>query len=338
MSYNTLVVLAGTSLLGACAGLVGTFAVLRRRALTGDALAHAALPGLCLAFLVLDQRNLPAMLLGAFLTGILGIATVSTLRFRTRIKEDAAIGIVLSVFYGAGIVLSRLIQNRTTGGSKAGLDTYILGKTAGMIVQDVMLIGGTAAVCLMLIVLLYKEFKIVAFDPGFARVQGWPAFRLDLLLMAMIALTVVIGLPAVGVVMMAAVLILPAAAARFWTVRLGRMLVLAALFGVVIGSSGTLASARYNLPAGPSIVLVGTAIFLVSLLMAPGRGLIARIVAERRFRRHLREVLERSRSQPTSLVPTLCLGTSVSDTPRPSTTQCVAELRVDAERRNKERE
>lgn len=288
MSYNTLVVLAGTSLLGACAGLVGCFAVLRRRALTGDALAHAALPGLCLAFLLLEQRNLVAMLCGALVTGLLGIAVISALRHGTRIKEDAAIGIVLSVSYGAGIVLSRVIQNRSTAGSKAGLDTYILGKTAGMIVQDVYLIGGISLACLLLIALLYKEFQVVAFDPGFASAQGWPTFRLDLLLMGMIALTVVIGLPAVGLVMVAAVLIIPAAAARFWTDRLTGMLALSTSFGVVIGTAGTLASARYDLPAGPAIVLVGTGIFLLSLLLAPRRGLIGRMVEERRFRRELR--------------------------------------------------
>src|SRR5262249_39926493 len=189
------------------------FAVLRRRALTGDALAHAALPGLCLAFLVVGERNLPAMLLGALVTGVLGVSIITALKQRTRIKEDAAIGIVLSVFFGAGVVLSRLIQNLSATGSKAGLESYILGKTAGMIAQDVYLIGGVALASLALMLLLYKEFRLVAFDPEFARIEGWPTYRLDLLLMVLIAVTVVIGLPAVGVVMMTALLILPAAAA-----------------------------------------------------------------------------------------------------------------------------
>lgn len=287
---NTMIVLAGVSLLGACAGLVGSYAVLRQRALAGDALAHAALPGLCLAFMVVGTRNLPAMLLGAFLSGLLGIAIVSGLRSTTRVKEDAAIGIVLSVFFGAGVVLSSLIQKRFTGGNKAGLESYILGTTAGMLTRDVYIIGGVALACLLTILLLYKEFKVVAFDPGFARVQGWPAVALDLLLMGMIALTVVIGLPAVGVVMVAALLILPAAAARFWTRRFDRLLLLSTLFGTAIGAVGTLASARYSsLPAGPVIVLVGTALFLFSVLFAPRRGAIARIAREWRFRRELAE-------------------------------------------------
>jgi manganese/zinc/iron transport system permease protein len=288
MPYNTLVVLTGISLLGLCSGLVGSFAVLRRRALMGDALAHAALPGVCLAFLILGQRHLPGMLLGGFLTGILGITLVSALRYWTRIKEDAAIGIVLSVFYGAGIALSSWIQSLPTIGSKAGLDSYFLGKTSGMLLEDIYLIGGVALLCLVMILLMYKEFKLVAFDPAFADVQGWPTFQLDLLLMAMIALTVIIGLPAVGVVLMAALLIIPAAAARFWTERLGAMLVLSAGFGLVTGALGTLVSAAQDdLPSGPVIVLVGTTIFLCSMLFAPRRGLIARVWGDYQYRRKI---------------------------------------------------
>lgn len=284
IQYNTLVVLAGTGLLGASAGLVGGFAVLRRRALTGDALAHASLPGICLAFLLVGERSLPALLTGALVTGLVGIGVVSILRHTSRVKEDAAIGIVLSVFFGAGIVLSRLIQNRVTTGSKAGLDSYILGKTAGMIAQDVLIIGGVSLAGLVVVGLLFKEFKAVSFDPDFARVQGWPVLSLDLALMGLVAINVVIGLPAVGVVLMSALLILPAAAARFWTDRLARMLLLSGVFGLAIGAVGTALSARFRLlPAGPILVLVGSTIFLSSLLFAPRRGVVARWLARRAF-------------------------------------------------------
>lgn len=285
ISYNTAIVLVGVSLLGASAGLVGCFATLRRRALTGDALAHAALPGLCVAFLLAGERSLPLMLLGALGTGLLGIGVISVLRHFTRVKEDAAIGIVLSVFFGAGVVLVRLIQNHSTTGSKAGLDSYILGKTAGMILSDVYLIAGVSLASLLLIGLLYKEFKLVAFDASFAKAQGWPALVLDLLLMALVALAVVIGLPAVGVVLMAALLILPGATARFWTERLSVMLALSAGFGFLTGLIGTWVSAQYSLmPAGPIIVLVGAAIFLASLVAAPRRGLLGRWLLGRKIR------------------------------------------------------
>jgi manganese/zinc/iron transport system permease protein len=290
LSYNTMIVLLGTGLLGANAGLVGSFAVLRGRSLTGDALAHAALPGLCLAFLIVGQRSLVAMLAGALVSGLAGVAVISGLRRGTRVKEDAAIGIVLSVFFGLGIVLSRMVQNTAGLGNKAGLDSYILGKTAGIIRQDVMLIGGVSMVSLVAIGLAYKEFKLTVFDPGFARVQGWPVLRLDLVLMGLIALAVVFGLPMVGVVLMAALLILPAAAARFWTDRLGPMLALASLFGLVTGLVGTAISARYaGMPAGPIIVLVGSGVFLFSVLAAPRRGVLGRALSAWRFRRELQE-------------------------------------------------
>lgn len=279
INYNTLIVLLGTSLLGANAGLVGTFAVLRQRSLLGDALAHAALPGLCLAFMILGERSLPAMQFGALVTGAIGVLIVAGLRRGTRIKEDAAIGIVLSVFFGLGLVLVRMIQNQTTTGSKAGLDSYIYGKTAGMLASDVFFIAAVSLVCLITVVALFKEFRVISFDPGFARAQGFPTFALDLLLMSLISLTVVIGLPAVGVVMIAALLILPAAVARFWTERLGSTVLLASLLGTAIGATGTAISAqRVELPTGPVIVLVGAAALLASVLFAPRRGAVARTI------------------------------------------------------------
>ncbi|GAB4147829.1 MAG: metal ABC transporter permease [Planctomycetaceae bacterium] len=303
MGYNALIVLLGTGILGACAGMVGTFAVLRQRALVGDALAHAALPGVCVAFLIVGERNLPAMLLGAFFAGILGISIITGLRRGTRLKDDAAIGIVLSVFYGGGIALSRFIQNQTTGGSRAGLESYILGKTSGMITSDVYWIAGAAIFSLVFVLLFYKEFKVVAFDPGFAAGQGWPAFFLDLMLMALVAVTVVIGLPAVGVILVAALLIIPASAARFWTDRLGVMLVLAAVIGAGSASVGTWVSSQFGWAAGPSIVLAGTGLFLVSMMFSPQKGVVWRGIsgwgAHRRVSRetllrHVYDLLEQN--------------------------------------------
>lgn len=282
-NYNTLLVLAGTSLLGAAAGLIGAFAVLRRKALLGDALAHAALPGLCVAFLLVGGRHLGAMLVGAFVSGLLGLGVLASIRRFTKVKDDAALGIVLSVFFGVGIVLSRHIQQATMAGSKAGLDSYILGKTAGMIAADLYLIAGAAAALLIVVLLAYKEFRLVSFDPGFAQSQGWPVGRLDLAMMALAAVAVVIGLPTVGVVMIAALLILPSVSARFWTERLGLMLFLSAAFGAAMGFVGTIFSARSAaLPAGPIIVLVGAAIFLLSGALAPRRGILARAWRNRR--------------------------------------------------------
>lgn len=284
LQYNTALVLAGSGLLGLVSGVVGAFAVLRRRALMGDALSHAALPGLCAAFLLTGERNFFIFLLGAMISGIFGVLCVTWLSRHTRVKEDAAIGIVLSVFFGAGIVMSRIIQDQPTG-QKAGLDSYLLGQTAGMVRQDLFSIMAVAGIALLVLLLFYKEFKILSFDRDFAAVQGWPILRLDLLMMTLLVVTTVIGLPAVGVVLMAALLITPGVSARFWTEQLGTMLILSGAFGLLTGVVGALTSAYFSdLPAGPVIVLTGSAIFLCSMFFAPRRGVLSRLFQHLRLR------------------------------------------------------
>src|SRR6185503_14655430 len=175
------------------------------------------------------------MLAGALASGIAGIAIISAIGRWTRIKEDAAIGTVLTVFFGLGIVLLKIIQNLEGVGSKAGLNSYIFGKTAGMTAGDVYVILAASLICLAVIAVLFKEFQLVSFDADFSSSLGWPVYGLDLLLMSLVAAAVVIGLPNVGVVLISALLIMPGAAARFWTNRLNSLLWLAGVFGFVIG-------------------------------------------------------------------------------------------------------
>jgi len=284
---NTRVVLLGTGLLGLTSGVIGSFAVLRRRALLGDALAHASLPGICVAYLIVGDKNLPAFLVGAVVFGTLGVLVISFLRAYTRIKEDAAIGLVLSTFFGLGIVLSRLIQNQPAG-NRAGLDSYLFGKAAAMVRDDVYAIAAVGAVALGSIVLFFRAFRLICFDRDFAAAQGWPVFRLDVALMALLCVCTVIGLPAVGVVLMAALLIIPAAAARFWTDRLAAMLLIAGGIGMSSAMIGTAISALVaHLPAGPLIVLVAASFFVLSVLLAPRRGVVAEYVRRRRMQRRI---------------------------------------------------
>lgn len=294
LGYNTVLVLAGVALLGGAAGVIGCFSVLRRRGLLGDALAHAALPGVCLAYYVVGKRDFQVLLLGAFLSGLAGIATISALRHWTRIKEDAAMAIVLSVFFGLGIVLLGFIT-RLPGGYAAGLDHFILGKAASMQLSDLELISYLALGTLLAVLLLFKEFKLVTFDPAFAQVQGWPALALDLFLQLLLIVAVVVGLPAVGVVLMAALLVIPAAAARFWTERLGILLLLSAGFGMLAGIMGALPSAYLTrVPTGPLIILAAALLFLISLSLGSRRGLLVRWMRQRRYRRqmHSKQLLE----------------------------------------------
>jgi manganese/zinc/iron transport system permease protein len=271
-------VLGGCVLLGISSGVLGSFALLRRRSLMGDALAHAALPGVCLGFMVSGTRSLGPLLLGALIAGLVGAFCIQAITRYSRVKEDAALGIVLSVFFGVGIVLLTLIQHSDRGG-QAGLDKFIFGQAASMVGSDVRIMSICALVVCVVSVLLFKEFKLLCFDPDFGRGIGFPSPVLDGLLLLLLVGVVVIGLQAVGVVMMAAMLITPAAAARLWTDRLNRMVVLAGLFGAVSGALGTLLSlVAEKMPTGPLIILAATAVFLFSFIFAPRRGLLGKIL------------------------------------------------------------
>ena len=277
--YNAAVVVLGVTCLGVAAGLIGTFAFLRRRALLSDALSHATLPGVALAFLIGAaagiERSLPLLLTGAAATGVLGLLTVQFIARRTRINEDAAIGIVLSVFYGVGIVLLSYIQSLSVGG-QAGLKTFILGQTAAMRRDEavgvaILAVGAAAAA-----ILLFKEFRLVCFDPAFAESQGWPVSRIDLLMSGLTVVVTVIGLQTVGLILIVALLILPPVAARFWANRLSIILIVSAVFGGVSGLVGAALSATLpDVPTGAIIVLVAGMLFVVSMVCAPQRGILA---------------------------------------------------------------
>lgn len=287
--FNSAVVVAGTAALGLAGGTVGTFLLLRRRALVSDALSHATLPGIAVAFLVgaalgLPERSLPLLLAGAVASGVVGLLTVQALTRFTRLTEDSAIGAVLSVFFGLGVVLLSVIQNLELGG-QAGLKTFILGQTAAMAQGEAIAIGLLAAGAALAVALLFKELRVLAFDPGFAAVQGWPVGALDLVLMGLATLVTVIGLQTVGLILVVALLIIPPAAARFWTDRLPALTVAAAVIGALSGWLGaTLSALLPKLPAGAVIVLVAGGFFLLSFLFAPARGLVAAALRQGRLR------------------------------------------------------
>ena len=278
--YNTSLVLLGVTLLGAAAGVVGSFALLRRRALMSDVLSHATLPGLCLAFLGaallgLSGRSLPVLLAGAAASGVLGVLAVQALTSRTRLPEDAAMGAVLSSFFGLGFVLLSLIQTLGTG-DEGGIAKFVYGQTAAMATSDALAILVVAVLAVLAAAAFFKEFRLACFDPEFARAQGFATDRIDLAMMALVVAVTVVGLRAVGLILVVALLVIPAAAARFWTERLWVMTLLAGVIGAVSGYLGAAASALLpRFPAGAVIVLVAGAFFLVSLLLAPARGVVA---------------------------------------------------------------
>jgi manganese/zinc/iron transport system permease protein len=281
-------VVAGAILLGVISGVLGSFAVLRQQSLLGDTLAHAALPGICLGFLLAGARELGSILGGALLTAVLAALAMQALVRYSRLKTDAALGVSLSVFFAAGIVLLTYLQG-TANASQGGLDTFLFGQAAAILRSDLWIMGAITAAALALVTLLWKELKLVTFDPIFAASIGLPVAVLETVLTATIALAVVVGLQMVGVVLMAAMLIAPAVAARQWTKRLERMVVLAALFGIAAGVCGALISAAARgLATGPLIVLAASAIVVVSIMLAPERGILWEWMKRRRDQRELR--------------------------------------------------
>lgn len=282
--YTLRTVALGSAILGLVSGALGTYAVLRGQSLIGDAISHAALPGIALAFLLTGSRVTLVLLLGALAAGWLATLAVMVVTQTSRITFDSALGLVLSVFFGVGLMLLTYIQ-QTAGAQQAGLDTFLFGQAATLVTEDVWTMAGLGAIALLGMALCWKEFKLLSFDPAFARSLGLPIRMLDTLLMTLMVLAIVIGLQTVGVVLMSAMLVAPAAAARQWTDRLGMMVLLSMIFGVAAGVSGALISSLVaNLPTGPTIVLCVSAIVAVSLMLAPQRGLLWRLLRDRRTR------------------------------------------------------
>jgi manganese/zinc/iron transport system permease protein len=285
--YNTRIVVLSVATLGIAAGVVGSFTLLRRRALIGDALAHASLPGIALAFLIAtalggNGKSLPVLLLGATIGGLVGVGFILLVQSHSRLKQDTVLGIVLSVFFGAGASLLSVIQQMKTG-SAAGLESFIYGKTASIKQNDATLILTVAFISILACILLFKELKLLCFDQDFADSRGLSTVLLDLILMSLVVCVTMVGLQAVGLILVVALLVIPPAAARFWTDSLKRIVIVAAIFGLIGGVVGAVASALLpNLPSGAMIVLVCALIFLISMAFGSARGVVPREL--RRFR------------------------------------------------------
>ncbi len=293
--YNTRVVLLGTVMFGACGGVVGSFMLLRKKALVGDVASHAALPGIALAYLILEilapgtGKSPPWLLAGAGAGAAGGLLCAGLLQRIRLIKEDAALGIVLSVFFGFGVVLLTIVQRLPTG--SAGLNEFVFGKAAALTAGDVLSISIASGVILVVCVALFKEFSLLCFDESYAAALGWPVTRLDLLLTALVVTVTVIGMPSVGLLLVVAQLVIPPTAARFWTDRLGPMTVASGVIGAASAAAGVLVSAVVpRLAAGAVIVLAGTTAFAVSLIFGTRRGVLWHWLQQRDSHRHIGEI------------------------------------------------
>lgn len=273
---NVIYVSLGTIILGASAAVVGSFTFLRKRALIGDAIAHAILPGICIAFLFSGTKNYFFLIIGAFISGWISILLVDYISKNSKIKEDTAIGLILSVFFGFGILLLTYIQ-QSGNAAQTGLDSFLFGKAASMVQQDVIIFSIISILLVITVTLFYKELQLISFDEAFGQSMGLPVKGLVFMLSSLTVLAVVTGIQAVGVVLMAALLITPTAAAKYWSGYLPRILVLAAFIGGFSGFSGTLISyIAPNMPTGPWVVMVLSIIAFGSILFAPKKGILAK--------------------------------------------------------------
>lgn len=286
--YTLMIVAIGAALLGAVSGTLGTYAVLRRQSLLGDAISHAALPGIAIAFLLTGSKTPLILVLGAAVAGWLGTLFILSIVRLTRIKYDSALGIILSTFFGFGLVLHTLIQ-RTGNANQAGLDTFLFGQAATILESDVLTIGILGGMAIVIMLVFWKELKLLVFDEGFAASLGFPIRALDILLTSLLVIAIVLGLQAVGAVLMSAMLVAPAVAARQWTDKLSVMMLLAACFGALAGVSGTIiSSSASRIPTGPTIVLCATVAVGFSIVLAPNRGLLWNSLRYQRNKRNLK--------------------------------------------------
>lgn len=286
--YTVRTVALGAAVLGIVSGALGAFALLRRQALLGDAMSHAALPGVVLAFMLTLSKAPVVLMLGAAGAGVAATFLLLAITRYSRIKEDAALGIILSVFFGFGLMLLTFLQ-RNPVAAQAGLNKFLFGQAATLLVRDVVTMSVFGGGVLLLVGLFWKEFKLLSFDRDFGASLGFRMTALDVLLTTLLVVAIVIGLQAVGVVLMSAMIVAPAAAARQWTDRLGLMVVLSAAFGALAGVSGALVSSLGGgLSTGPVVVLIASLIVLLSLLFGPARGLVWSKIRRERNRRTLR--------------------------------------------------
>jgi manganese/zinc/iron transport system permease protein len=287
--YTLRNVALGGLALGAVSGIVSVYAVLRRQSLMGDVMSHAALPGIVLAFLITGVRAPLPLFLGALAAGLVGLGLMQLITSQTRIKVDSAQGVVLAAFFGFGLALLSWAL-RQENAQHAGINNFLFGQAAATVAGDVALIASVGAVTLLVVMLLWKEFKIISFDPGYARTLGLRVGLIDALMTALLIVVVTVGLQTVGVVLMSAMVVAPGAAARQWTNRFGLMMALASGFGALAGLAGALiSSTTTSLPTGPVIVLSASVIVLVSLLFAPERGLLWDWLRRRRTDQRFRE-------------------------------------------------
>ncbi|MGO1435600.1 MAG: metal ABC transporter permease [Canibacter sp.] len=287
----------GTMTIGLVAGALGSFAYLRKQSLISDVISHAALPGTLLAFLAAvvvfgaDGRNMVTLIFGAVIIGTIAVLFANGVTRASKIRIDTAMAVALTIFFGAGMLLMRIIANGHFAG-KGGIQDYLFGNASVITISDLTTSITVGAIALSLMIVFWKEFALRTFDPDHSTVLGFKAQTVDTLMFTTIVIATVIGVKAVGLVLMVAFVVTPPAAARQWTRTLPSMVTLSAVFGSVGSGAGAyLSIVLGKVPTGPLIVITLFVIFVISLLFSPRRSIITRIVSRQRARSALKREL-----------------------------------------------
>lgn len=273
ISYNTLIVLIGTTLLGASSGFIGVFLILRKRTLAGDAIAHSTLPGIALFYIlfasyITNETKLLIFLSGGLLTSLIALFLIHVIDLKTRLYPDSIIGSILSSFFGFGLLLFSYIQYHPQG-QAAGINHFIFGQTAGLQLFDVKIIAGMSFLSLVICIFCFKELVLLCFDPIFCRASGFKTNKIDFILHLLICLIMIIGLQTVGALLILALLIIPASAARFFTDKMPMLNYIAGFFGACSAICGTIASTLIDrMPTGAVIALFAFCFFISGLLIS----------------------------------------------------------------------
>ena len=288
----------GTMTIGLVSGALGSFAYLRKQSLVSDVVSHAALPGTLLAFLVavtvfgVDGRNTVGLIIGAVIVGTIAVLFANGVANTTKIRIDSAMAVSLTLFFGAGMILMRVIANGEYPG-KGGIQDYLFGNASVITTADLYTSVVTGGLAIVVMLVFWKEFALRTFDPGHASVLGFNGRTIDVLMFTTIVIAIVIGVKSVGLVLMVAFVVTPPAAARQWTTTLGGMVTLAGIFGAVGSGVGAYLSIAWgNVPTGPLIVLTLFALFVLSLLLSPRRSIVMTSLTRLRARKQLQHQLE----------------------------------------------
>lgn len=288
--YTTFYVILGSAIFGSLSGIMSIYTVFRGRSLLGDVISHSSLPGVVLAFLIIQSKNISWLLLGAIISSIFGLWLIHQIIQYKKIKLDAAFAVILSVFFGLGILLINYSQ-KIPHLDQAGIQIFLFGQASSLIKSDILLIAFIAVIIIFLIIFFWKELKLLSFDSEYMTILKFPVRWISLLLDLLIIIAIVIGLKTVGVILMAAMVIAPAAAARQWASSFSLLAILSLLFGLLAGALGAWISSLWErTPTGPIIIIILTIMVFFSICFAPNKGILEKWF---RYRKRKQQLLMR---------------------------------------------